>query len=462
MLKGLEASIIPCSSLENLQTFGAEYYNRRYVEDQTRLRSGGHKLATLGTLCILITDGDHGIADYQDVGVPFILSENVKEGWIDFSSVRSISREHHNALKRSAINDGDVLVTKTGVYFGKSAVFDGQMGEANTIAHVGILRLSKSLDPYFVSTFLNSRYGQSQLRRRGIKATRPEIKLVEFQDIEVPVVSPILTNAIRRTVQRSKEAHRETEKAVDDASSYLSSAIGLDHWFPPEPLTYTATACSSIAAARLDAEFFAPQMRDLIARLSRTGMKIGEVAPARLEKFDRFLTGSCDYIEISDLNGDGTASSRSIDRTDAPSRATWHVRAGDVITSTVRPIRRLSALIEPSQDGYVCSSGFVVLRPERVGSEVLLTYLRLPLICQLMNLHTSASMYPAISEVDLLDLPFVPPDKRRADAVRNAVVRSRAARARASALLNIAKRTVEIAVEKDEAAALQFLNAAGA
>ncbi len=191
-------------------------------------------------------------------------------------------------------------------------------------------------------------------------------------------------------------------------------------------------------------------------------MTIGDVAPARHEKFDASGPGGFDYIEISDLGGDGTASSTSLDRADAPSRATWHVHAGDILTSTVRPIRRLSALIEPPQDGFVCSSGFVVLQPEGVTPEVLLTYLRLPLICELMDLHTSASMYPAISETDLLGLPFAPPDEATADAIRDAVIHSRAARSRATMLLDAAKRAIEIAIERDEAAALRFLDAAEA
>ncbi len=56
------------------------------------------------------------------------------------------------------------------------------------------------------------------------------------------------------------------------------------------------------------------------------------------------------------------------------------------------PIRRLSAIISPEQNGHVCSSGFVVLNPKRIAPEVLLTYLRLTIICELMDLHTSASL----------------------------------------------------------------------
>ena|ERR1019366_5301144 len=143
---------------------------------------------------------------------------------------------------------------------------------------------------------------------------------------------------------------------------------------------------------------------------------------------------------------------------EAPSRATWRVHAGDVLTSTARPIRRLSALVMPEQDGCIASSGFVALQPSDVPAEVLLTYLRLPLFCELMDLHTSASLYPAISETDLLRLPF--PNLRPAtgDAIVESVRSAHTTRHRARTLLDCAKRAVEIAIEQSEAAALNFLN----
>ena len=185
---------------------------------------------------------------------------------------------------------------------------------------------------------------------------------------------------------------------------------------------------------------------------------IGDVAPSRREKFNAQLGGQFNYIEIGDLSGDGTTGNTDLARAEAPSRATWHVHTGDVITSMVRPIRRLSALIEPHQDGYVCSSGFVVLEPTGVRPEVLLSYLRLPIFCELMDLHASASMYPAISEKDLLSLPFAPPDPATETAVCTAVTNARRARSQAAALLDAAKRAVEIAIEEDEATALRSLD----
>ena len=129
----------------------------------------------------------------------------------------------------------------------------------------------------------------------------------------------------------------------------------------------------------------------------------------------------------------------------------------EAITSTVRPNRRLSAIVAPEQASCVASSGFVVLQPRAVPAEVLLTYLRLPLFCELMDLHTSASLYPAISERDLFALPFPKINKATCDAIVAAVSSAHTARART--LLARAQRAVEIAIETGEAEALASLSA---
>jgi hypothetical protein len=133
------------------------------------------------------------------------------------------------------------------------------------------------------------------------------------------------------------------------------------------------------------------------------------------------------------------------------------VRNGDIITSTVRPIRRLSAVIGPEQDSHVCSSGFVVLAPRSIASEVLLTYLRLPIICELMDLHTSASLYPAISERDLLKLPIPRIPDKIASQIVSQVRQAHAARHEAQTLLARAKRAVEVAIEEGEAKGMAVL-----
>ncbi|MEQ2008658.1 MAG: hypothetical protein ABMA26_17915 [Limisphaerales bacterium] len=281
--------------------------------------------------------------------------------------------------------------------------------------------------------------------------------LEDMDQLWIPRFSTALEKAIV-TLVRASQAEYETAKAkLADAENNLMSALGLGNWQPPEPLSYTRRALEAFTAKRLDSDYFSPRVTRLLARLGASGRTVRDMAPPRHEKFTPAASGDFRYIEISDVRSDGTTTCESVPMREAPSRATWRVRAGDVLTSTVRPIRRLSALVMPEQDGCIASSGFVVLQPSEVPAEVLLTYLRLPLFCELMDLHTSASLYPAISETDLLRLPFPNLPPATCDAIVQSVRSAHTARARARTLLDRAKRAVEIAIETNEATALTFL-----
>ena len=74
-----------------------------------------------------------------------------------------------------------------------------------------------------------------------------------------------------------------------------------------------------------------------------------------------------------------------------------------------------------------------------------------------MDLHTTASMYPAISTTDLMRLPFLLPDDATIKKVKQQITAARAARREAHALLEKAKQAVEVAIEDSERSALKSL-----
>ncbi len=105
-------------------------------------------------------------------------------------------------------------------------------------------------------------------------------------------------------------------------------------------------------------------------------------------------------------------------------------------------------MIETEQDGFVCSSGFAVLKPKSIPPELLLTYLRIPVVCEILDLFTTASMYPAISTTDLLDIPVtLPTDKNVVNEIVNNIQQSRQAKQEAKHLLAEAKEEVEKMIE---------------
>ena len=417
--------------------------------------------ARLGEVCAVFRKGifDIKAESYVESGVPFVRIGNLSDGLIDDADMAYITREAHDAQSATALRYGDLVLSKT-AYAAASFV---NLPECNVSQDTIAARLSSGASPDFrsgfIAVFLNCRYGIALLTRQFQGNVQSHLALPDGKKVPVPKFSDELqTNADERLRNADRQL-KAAKQAINRAEESLTTALGLRGWRPPEPLTYTARASEVFAKHRLDAEYFSPRVRELIARLSASGRTINDVAPPRHEKFVPRNTGEFDYIEISNVHGDGTVSGTRIPQRDAPSRASQFVRGNDVITSTVRPIRRLSALIREGQSGFVCSSGFVVLQPSGIAPEVLLTYLRLPLVCELMNLHTSASMYPAISETDLLRMPFPEiDDANTIQAIVTNVQSAHAARRDAMLLLTQAKRAVEIAIEQSETAAVAYLN----
>ena len=357
-------------------------------------------------------------------------------------------------LKKNKLNAGDIVLTRSGANFGQCApILTGR----TLFACADLLILRKiSLPAEYVSTVLNTAQGRLILDRGAYGMAQPHIAPTYLRGLPIPVFDQIV-DPVKDVVQLATQVRDAGLAALKRAEETLLHALGLDTWTPPEALSYVRSSKQIFATGRLDAQFFAPRVEQLLARLGRDGLRLSDVAFVRRERFEPTGLDNFNYIEIGSLGSDGTAASESVPMAEAPSRATQYVRTGDVITSTVRPIRRLSALVAPEQDGAVCSSGFVVLQPQKISGEVLLTYLRLPLVCELMDLHTSATMYPAISESDLLALPIPAISPSVQVQIQNAVRQSAHARQHAARLLDAAKRAVEIAIEDSEAAALAYL-----
>lgn len=392
------------------------------------------------------------------MGLPYFLqAADISTPFINAEGMICVSEADWIRYPKGHIKPGELLIEVKGKAEKVALVPDDFPAKTLVTGTCFKLTTKNQVDRYLLAAYLICRYGQALKDRLKSNLLVAYIAKDDLYGLPVPQVSNNFKNQLQYLFEAIFTAQGQARSELQQAEHTLLHVLGLDTWTPPEALSYVRSSSDAFAAGRLDSQFFAPRVEELLARLGRDGLTIADVAPARHERFEPAATGDFDYIEIGSLGVDGTAVVEAVPMAEAPSRATQYVRSGDVITSTVRPIRRLSALINPDQDGAVCSSGFVVLEPRGVSSEVLLTYLRLPVVCELMDLHTSATMYPAISETDLLSLPIPAIAPSVQQQVQADVRQAAQARQRATQLLDVAKRAVEIAIEDSEAAALTFL-----
>lgn len=458
-MDGLDFQEIKKSELENEFTIGAEYYGKKYVESISVVKRQ-KKTIPLGQMWILATDGDHGSPDYQESGVLYLLSECVKEGYIEKAKCRYITEAKNRELKRSCLHPGDIVVTKTGVYFGKSAVIPESIPEANTIAHVGKITLKSQYNPYYVSTFLNCKYGYCQLRRRGIKATRPEIKLVEFPDIVIPEFSDRLYSAVEASVRKANTLLELASGTMELSAKLIidSLAVGSSH---AERVSRALVSFKNSfqLTGRLDAEYYQLKYKNYEAAVfgASNGYTFVKNEFVPVKKSCPRTLDNYNYVEIGDIDvGTGSAFANTVATEELPDNAKIMTQKGDLLVSTVRPNRGAVAIL--GNGDLLVSGAFTVLREDGdYPKEVLQVLLRTSMYRDWLLRFNVGTSYPVIKDEDVLNMPIpILGDDIKQDVVAK-VNESASLRRQSKQLLEYAKQAVEMAIEQGEDIALAWL-----
>lgn len=433
-------SEVQLSALYGARRLDAECYRPQILRDEHALH--GFQIARLGDIAH-ITDGQHGYHEVDPSSqILHITAKCVKDGIVDGTGADQLAQSTHEANQRSQLAVDDVLLSTAGT-IGVAGLVGEDILPANIDQDVAriTMRADSPIDPAFLVAFLNAELGQFQCERATTGQIQCHISLSALREFEIPIVdwqaepSAVLRQAVAK--------RRSASQMLHEAEELLESALGLDKLDLAPRLFYEFSYADVSGAGRFDGEYFSPRMQNLITALSHDRLTLADVAKLATRRFQPKTGVEFQYIEIGDVTGTGTVNSSTVAGEEAPSRATWIVCPGDVITTTVRPIRRLSAIISNEQDGHVCSSGFAVLTPTTIEPELLLVYLRLPLVCELLDLYTTASMYPAISTGNLMNIPIVLPDKKLLQYIVAKVRESFDARSKAYDLLKEAKTIVE-------------------
>jgi type I restriction enzyme S subunit len=119
------------------------------------------------------------------------------------------------------------------------------------------------------------------------------------------------------------------------------------------------------------------------------------------------------YVDIAGIDNEigQIVKAREILGKDAPIRARRVIHTGDVIVSTVRPNLNATALVPPSLDNQICSTGFCVLRcRSSMNPRYLYAFTRGTEFIQALSSRTKGASYPAVTANDILDVKIpVPP-----------------------------------------------------
>jgi type I restriction enzyme S subunit len=428
----------------------AEFYQPRYQENESKLRTFGH-LTTLGQITPKFVKGifDINAEEYTQEGIPFVRISNLRDMFISDRNLAFISLERHLMEPKTALKKFDIVISKTAI----PAASLVQVDECNTSQDIIAVQTNRSPQfNFYLVAFLNSRFGLLQMERLFQGNIQSHLSLEEARTILVPLPDEGFEREIADLMNESMLMREQSSKLYSEAEMLLLDTLGLNDLNATNASTYERDFQEVASAGRFDAQYYHPEKYEVLEALKpMSGENIGDLFKS--------------LNQIVDANDDFASEVQNYDLTDAlqfflPDIAPMPIvelgsnkkrfRRGDVVISRLRSYLKEIAIVEATSLACVGSTEFFVLRPrsEQVLSELLLVYLRSEPVQKILRWCQDGSQHPRFKEDELLSIKL--PDRLLTiqDVVKDKVREAIQTFYDAQNLLEAAKRRVEELIEE--------------
>ena len=269
MLEGLEISEVEFSWIKanNFDyRIDSEYFLKKYTHIDNELSRVGTKY--LKEVSSKITDGTHYTPEYQEAGYKFFSAINVSDNYFDADAgFKYISeKEHKQLFSRCNPMQNDVLLRKVGVGDRKACVVPKMDEQFSIFVSVALIKC-KSINPYFLSTFINSKYGQSQLLRFNKGIGQPDLHLEDIARCQIPMLNETFQLRIEQLVKIAHKIIQQSKEQYTKAENLLVKELGLENWQPSKDATTVQTFGNTQTSNRWDAEYYQPKFEELKQKL---------------------------------------------------------------------------------------------------------------------------------------------------------------------------------------------------
>ena len=273
-----------------------DYYRPEYLKLDEQLKKTGYRQERMTDLSKIINDGPGGwslqSSEYVKEGVPLIRIVDFRNN-LDPLGMIYISPAKHDELLRYEVLPGDVLITAAGS-IGEAQILPESVARANFRDLIRI-RLKPGTDPYYVSAYLNSKYGRMITRRFAHGAVQLHLKVYDAKEISVVVPDSKIQSYIGDKVHLAEKCRSEATILFTEAQTIFSNAARQTEFIPK--LASSNIIQSKQVTDRLTPEFHLPRYYDLEIHLASLDWPIRPIGDLVREPIIRISSPTSDNIE---------------------------------------------------------------------------------------------------------------------------------------------------------------------
>lgn len=461
MLEGLEIQEANLSKSVDSVRIDSEYFRKEFIDLELyfikNTYSYVYELAN-------ISDGDHAkFPENQKQEVRYLQAKDIKNSFVEDNAPVFVSQDYFLKNKRSHILGENILLSIMG-NVGDIAVTPPDFEPCMANRAVAILRNIKNINIYFLFTFLKSYIAKQQIAQQKTGGIQERLNLELLSKIKVPLLSDPFQENIGRLVKASYNLREEYKRFYFDAEQILFKIFSFSDLNLRKNTNIKSLKESFSSTGRLDAEYYQPKYenyRHIVTHYENGFTFIRNEFEHIIYTSSKKETGYY-YIEIGDINvSDGSCQANYIETDSLPANAKTVVKEGDVLISNVRPNRGAVSIINTDYKNLIVSGAFTVLRTKQnsqYSNELLKVLFRLPMYRDWLLQFNVGTQYPVIKDEDILNLPI----PIFSDDIQNEVTvkirQSEQLKKQSEQLLEVAKAAVEIAIEQNEEAAIEYIN----
>ena len=190
-----------------------EYYSEKLLNENCE-----ENYVRLGDLTTTITKGTTP-KRFADRGINFIKTEAFEGMNINKNKLSFVDEETHNGfLKRSILEENDILFTIAGATIGKMAIVNKELLPANTNQALAIIRLKDDINVNYIKFILKSSFMKKYIKKCIKGSAQPNLNLQQLNDFLVPFPNDEKQKEIMNRLERF-------EKLCNDISEGLPAEI---------------------------------------------------------------------------------------------------------------------------------------------------------------------------------------------------------------------------------------------
>ncbi|MFT6906241.1 MAG: type I restriction enzyme S subunit [Oleiphilaceae bacterium] len=202
----------------------AEFYQDKHIDLDRQFTS---EFRSLGNITYIFKYGSSVKADYveKDTGIPFIRGNAIDANEISSQEIVYLDPSLEDDLNNNFLNNGDVMITRSGTVGATSDVYDGFDRYAYGSFIINCKPKRDIIDSTYLSWYLNGWVGQQQFRRWENGAVQLNINTEELAAIAVWIAPVEFQQSVAEQVQLLRIVNRLSQHLVTSAKLLVEELI---------------------------------------------------------------------------------------------------------------------------------------------------------------------------------------------------------------------------------------------